>query len=302
MTSGRINQVAIFGFLCYAPQEHPSKSRTRWRCSSQVVLTSRSHLQLLIWPIPFVQARMDRTTTKGIQSPIQSTSGRTITQLSRSLPGNKPVSNFYLALQLHAQSEQWQVMMSFQHQSARKTWDMVVETATTTFLLDLLTCIATQSESIHQHSHCTSLTEVKAHTWGQLCRVPNKIWNRSPLVTRITKKQCCTIRGYRTIIHSRPKGFAGKSYIYCFIFSVLCDCISSKKLNARNLPEGRFHISLLRGIWDAGHHHVSATAEIRDVPTWKLTHDHFRHSLGPMIRRTWPPTHLCVGAQFFTTE
>ena len=147
--------------------------------------------------------------------------------------------------------------------------------------------------------------------WGSKYKIWNrsplwgskyKIWNRSPLVTRITKKQCCTIRGYRTIIHGRPRGFAGKSHIYCFIFSVLCDCISSKKLNARNLPEGRFHISLLRGIWDAGHHHVSATAEIRDVPTWKLTHDHFRHSLGPMIRRTWPPTHLCVGAQFFTTE
>ena len=174
MTSGRINQVAIFGFLCYAPQEHPSKSRTGWHCSSQVVLTSRSHLQLLICPVPIVQARMDGTTTKGIQSPIRSTSGRTVTQLGKNLPGKMPAWDFYLALQLHALDEQWHIMMSFQHQSARKTWDMVAETTTTTFLLDLLTCIATQSESIHQHSHCTGLTEVKIHTWGQLCRVPKK--------------------------------------------------------------------------------------------------------------------------------
>ena len=80
-----------------------------------------------------------------------------------------------------------------------------------------------------------------------------KKYVRTPLVHRNSKKRCCSIRRYRTIIHGRPRGFAGKSYICCVIFTVLCSYFSGKKSRTPEIcreVDSTSHCKQ-RGIWCA---------------------------------------------------
>ena len=165
-----------------------------------------------------------------------------------------------------------------------------------------------------------------------------KKYVRTPLVHRNSKKRCCSIRRYRTIIHGRPRGFAGKSYICCVIFTVLCSYFSGKKSRIPEIcreVDSTSHCKQ-RGIWcavtmirrlqgyamslrgsqtttvttiqtvqgDAMSLHGSQTTthcvednhpRFAEVKLWPF----YNTPLGPTVRHTWLPTHLCMGAHFF---
>ena len=159
-------------------------------------------------------------------------------------------------------------------------------------------------------------------------------WNRSPLIDRTPRKRCCSIRRYRTIIHGRPKGFAGKLYICYFCIVRLIQ--RQKKPSTRNLQVDSTTHCKQRGIWcavtmiwrlqgyamslrgsqtttvttiqtvqgDAMSLHGSQTTthcvednhpRLAEVKLWPF----YNTPLGPTVRHTWLPTHLCVGAHFF---
>ena len=78
-------------------------------------------------------------------------------------------------------------------------------------------CFATQRQPGKIASGCPS-AEVR---W--------KKYVRTPLVHRNSKKRWCSIRRYRTIIHGRPRGFAGKLYICCYVILYCATSSAAKK-------------------------------------------------------------------------
>ena len=126
----------------------------------------------------------------------------------------KPVKTHHSPLQLDALCGQWPLWSHFNTSATRTAWDKSTETTKTTFLPYLLTCIAPQSEPIHQHSHCIDETKVSIHTWGQLCIVchPKGItyhlwWHDHP------QTMLYNTLGYYNIICTWPYRFANIYYI-----------------------------------------------------------------------------------------
>ena len=197
MTSGRINQVAILAFLCLVPQEYLSRAtmlHSKHYISNkacQATLSSHSHFTLTqnASDLPHDAREQTHTnttqhTTKCIQSPIQSISGSASTQPSKatSAPSaTTPSTTAYLysPVQTHAHTEQSQAIMSYQHHSARVTWEAVAETKTALHTCSI--CWGVLLHTVNQYINTPIMLvwqKPLPTPWVSICLVPKQTsWN-----------------------------------------------------------------------------------------------------------------------------
>ena len=197
MTTGRINQVAILAFLCLVPQEYLSRAtmlHSKHYISNkacQATLSSHSHFTLTqnASDLPHDAREQTHTnttqhTTKCIQSPIQSISGSASTQPSKatSTPSaTTPSTTAYLysPVQTHAHTEQSQAIMSYQHHSARVTWEAVAETKTALHTCSI--CWGVLLHTVNQYINTPIMLvwqKPLPTPWVSICLVPKQTsWN-----------------------------------------------------------------------------------------------------------------------------